>query len=291
MRTKNESRDNTLHHYRVLVYNGSANRGWYAYDGMKFPNDVFEGGKCTGYLSSSRRVAWAKGIRALGAVTKGYEVDCCVYELGPTQLSRRPPDDVWHFRNMQRVPEMYGKLENSSNIDESDDDSSVEEEISWKGKEKGMPRPRLGPGYVVHTFKPQGMPHDPPTVHIHQMVMKVDHDNMKVTGDNCNIQWGTLSLETENCLSKGIQVLYECSQDMAGNMQWSVPKEGAANWNYFESFELIDGEFDVKKLPKGYVQGETTKQLIVNMFAKTKESLKKEGLGGFADLLDEDRWA
>jgi len=29
-----------------------------------------------------------------------------------------------------------------------------------------------------------------------------------------------------------------------GEIEWAVPKQGADKWNYFESYDLIEGEFD-----------------------------------------------
>jgi len=121
-----------------------------------FPPDILEGRKCTGELSHSKRVAWVKGSLSLIAVTKGCEVDCCVYELAHNQWSRKSPREVWEWRDIRRVQELYGNedsSERSSEIESSDEDDSLPEEISWKGKEKGLPQPRIGPGYYSSNSK------------------------------------------------------------------------------------------------------------------------------------------
>jgi len=100
------------------------------------------------------------------------------------------------------------------------------------------------------------------------MVLKVDVEKKRVMGDESNLMWRVLSLETSNnWLNNGIKVIYECRQNAEGKVQWSVPKHGADQWNYFDSYDLIEGEFDmneidVNDLPNGYIPKVSTKKKL-----------------------------
>jgi len=43
------------------------------------------------------------------------------------------------------------------------------------------------------------------------MVLKVDVEHKRVTGDESNLMWRVLSAEGSDMLSKGIKVIYECT--------------------------------------------------------------------------------